>query len=131
MPGPTSTRAGGRGALRRLARWGPVTTLSEGWADLQMPPAEDPPPPHAFADFGAGSWIVPPARVTRPSAISIGDGVIVLEHTDLVAGPSDQGPLLTIGDRTRLARVVTVWATVGVHLGRDVATSDFMTLVDS
>jgi carbonic anhydrase/acetyltransferase-like protein (isoleucine patch superfamily) len=119
-------RAGGRlqGAL-----W------PESRAALRTPVALDPPPPHAFAAFGGGSWVVPPARVIGPELVEIGAGVILMEHCEIWAerGGSANGtgsPLVHIGDGTRFARFVTIWATTGVHIGARVSTSDYVAIVD-
>jgi acetyltransferase-like isoleucine patch superfamily enzyme len=66
-----------------------------------------PPPPRAFAAFGDGSIIVPPARVTMPEVIEIGDGVVIHEHAwiSVVAAVDGHVPKLTIGDGTHIDRL--------------------------
>ena len=66
-----------------------------------------PPPPQAFAAFGNGSIIVPPARVTMPEAIEIGDGVVIHEHAwiSVVGAVEGHVPKLMIGDGTHIDRL--------------------------
>jgi acetyltransferase-like isoleucine patch superfamily enzyme len=66
-----------------------------------------PPPPQAFAAFGKGSIIVPPARVTMPEAIEIGDGVVIHEHAwiSVVGAVEGHVPKLMIGDGTHIDRL--------------------------
>src|SRR5579864_3453953 len=56
----------------------------ERWTALRLRRGQRPPAPGAFASFGAGSWIVPPASVIGPERIAIGDGVVILEGSSLV-----------------------------------------------
>jgi acetyltransferase-like isoleucine patch superfamily enzyme len=101
-----------------------------------VPDDRVPPPPHTFAAYGEGSWVVPPARVARPERIAIGRKVVVMEHAtlrvldggDVAAG---DGPLLTIGDGSTFGRFATVVCGVGVHIGADVATSDSAMIFDT
>ena len=57
-----------------------------------------------------------------------------MEHLEVRADPAKDAsigrPLVNLGDGTRLARFVTIWATVGVHLGARVSTSDNVAVVD-
>jgi hypothetical protein len=94
--------------------------------------ALDPPPPRAFADFGDGSWVVPPARVLGAPYIAVGASVVLMEHSELWAEPIGGSalPVVHIGDGTRFARFATVWATVGVHIGSNVLTSDYVAIAD-
>lgn len=95
---------------------------------LKPPPGHVPPHPSAFASFGANSWVVPPARVPNPAGVSIGAGVIVMEHSTLVALP---GGRITLGDRVHLTRAVHIVAEVSVSIGADVLTSDGVSITDS
>jgi acetyltransferase-like isoleucine patch superfamily enzyme len=79
------------------------------------------PPPAAFAAFGDDSWLVPPATVAHPERIHVGHGVVVLEHSSLLAGPVAR---LVIGDRARLGRLVSITATTEVVIGDEVMSSD-------
>jgi acetyltransferase-like isoleucine patch superfamily enzyme len=122
---PTLTRAAGR---LQLALW------PESRAALRMPFVLDPPAPDAFAAFGSNSWIVPPARIIGAEHIDFGTEVVALEHLELRAVPATgadaRRPLVHIGDGSRLARFVTIWATVGVHIGARVSTSDHVAIAD-
>ena len=100
--------------------------LPERWTVLRRGPGQAPPPPRAFAAFGEGSWIVPPGAVEGADHIEIGDGVIVLEQSNLVATGR-----LVVGSGSRLARFVTICCTVGVTIGRNVSTSDYVAIIDT
>jgi acetyltransferase-like isoleucine patch superfamily enzyme len=123
-----------RDITQRTAERAHVACWPESRAALRRPVALDPPAPGEFAHFGENSWIVPPARIRGASHISIGAGVVVMEHGELQAEPStgsvQDSPLVYIGDGTRLARFVTIFATVGVHIGDNVSTSDFVAVTD-
>jgi acetyltransferase-like isoleucine patch superfamily enzyme len=95
-------------------------------------PITSAPPPRDFAGFGDGSWIVPPAVVEHPELISIGAGVIILEHGALRVRTRDDGrPKLVVRDRVRLARLVTVHCTLSIEIGEAVSTSDEVTITDT
>jgi len=111
--------------LRRAGSKLHTTLWPESRAALRMPIRFDPPSPREFAFFGRNSWVVPPATVTGAGLISIGDEVVLMEHVDLRA----EAPL-HLGDRCLFARFVSIWSTVGVHIGNDVLTSDYVTVVD-
>jgi acetyltransferase-like isoleucine patch superfamily enzyme len=84
-----------------------------------------PPPTSAFAAFGEGSWIVPPARVVTPQAITIGRGVIIHEHAWLSVVPAIPGlwPNLTIGDRCNIGRMMHIACVGEVIFEEDVMTA--------
>lgn len=115
--------------MSRLRRYTPAR-LRARWADerrarkLAALTARTlmPPPPAAFASFGEGSVIVPPARVTTPDAIHIGDGVIVHEHAwlSVVAAIEGSTPKLTIGDGTSINRLVHIACVGQVEIGANV-----------
>jgi acetyltransferase-like isoleucine patch superfamily enzyme len=92
-----------------------------------------PPPPSAFAAFGEGSWIVPPARVLTPQAISIGCHVTVLEHAWLSVVPAIDGiwPQLRIGDRCSIGRLVHIACVGEVVIEDEVLTSDRVFIGDT
>jgi acetyltransferase-like isoleucine patch superfamily enzyme len=92
-----------------------------------------PPPPSAFAAFGDGSWIVPPARVSTPEAIRIGAGVIIHEHVWLSVVPAIDGvqPSLTIGDRCSIGRLAHIACIGEVVIEDDVLTSDRIFIGDT
>jgi acetyltransferase-like isoleucine patch superfamily enzyme len=105
----------------------------ESAAALRVPQTADFPAPRDFARFGAGSWLVPPAKVSGAEHIDIGAGVVLMEHAELRAEPEGAPagrPLMRIGDGTRLARFVTLWATVGIDIGEGVSSSDYVAVLD-
>lgn len=81
-----------------------------------------PPPPSAFASFGHDSVIVPPARVTRPDLIEIGDRTIVQEHCWISVVECVEGrvPRLRIGDRCNLGAQLHIACVGEVEIGDDV-----------
>lgn len=93
-----------------------------------------PPRRREYDHFGPGSWIVPPAVVRGAGHIWLGAGVVVMEHSEIRAEPIPGGhgaqPVLRLGDGTRIARFATIWATVGVHFGDYVSTSDKVSVLD-
>lgn len=92
-----------------------------------------PPPPGAFRSFGANSWIVPPARVTSPECISIGAGVVILEHSWLSVVSAVPGitPRLTVGDRTRIGRMAHIACVGDIEIGSDVLTAERIFIGDT
>jgi acetyltransferase-like isoleucine patch superfamily enzyme len=92
-----------------------------------------PPPPSAFAAFGDGSWIVPPARVTNPDAIRIGDRVVIHEHAwlSVVAAVEGVRPSLHIGDRCSIGRLCHIACVGEVVIEEDVLTSDRVFIGDT
>jgi acetyltransferase-like isoleucine patch superfamily enzyme len=92
-----------------------------------------PPRPEAFAAFGAGSWIVPPSRVTSPGLIRIGSGVTVHEHAwlSVVTAVDSVTPSLVIGDRCSIGRMVHIACVGEVVLEDDVLTSDRVFIGDT
>ena len=92
-----------------------------------------PPPPSAFASFGERSWIVPPARVSTPSSIRIGDDVVILEHAWLSVVEAVDGvvPSLRIGDRTRIGRLVHIACVGDITIGADVLTAERVFIGDT
>jgi acetyltransferase-like isoleucine patch superfamily enzyme len=85
-----------------------------------------PPPPGEFGSFGRNSWIVPPARVTTPASIHIGNDVAVLEHAwlSVVAAVDGVTPRLEIGDGTHIGRFANIACVGEVIFGREVLTAD-------
>jgi acetyltransferase-like isoleucine patch superfamily enzyme len=92
-----------------------------------------PPPTSAFASFGPGSVIVPPARVTMPEAIQIGAGVTVHEHSwlSVVAAVDGHVPKLTIGDRTSIGRLCHIACVGDVEIEADVMTAERIFIGDT
>ncbi len=93
------------------------------WGDQHPSPS-----PAAFARHGSGSWVVPPVVVDGVERIEVGDGVVVMEHATLLAGPHGR---IVLGDGVRLAPFASLHAAVGIELGRGVSTSDHVAIVDS
>jgi acetyltransferase-like isoleucine patch superfamily enzyme len=99
-------------------------------ASLRTPRLLNPPAPRQFASFGENSWVVPPARVAGAGRVAIGSNVVLMEHVNIQVAPGS-GTVVTIGDGSHLARFATIWATVGVHIGKKVLSSDYISLLDS
>jgi acetyltransferase-like isoleucine patch superfamily enzyme len=84
-----------------------------------------PPPPSAFARFGSGSVIVPPARVSEPHHIEVGDDVIVLEGSWLSVVSAHSTPArLVLGSGTRIGRYAHIACVGEVVFGANVLTSE-------
>jgi acetyltransferase-like isoleucine patch superfamily enzyme len=84
-----------------------------------------PPPPSAFAAYGEGSWIVPPARVLSPECIRIGSGVVIHEHASLSVFRAIEGitPRLEIGDRCNIGRMLHIACVGEIIIEDDVLTA--------
>jgi carbonic anhydrase/acetyltransferase-like protein (isoleucine patch superfamily) len=92
-----------------------------------------PPHPSHFAAFGAGSVIVPPARVPEPHRTWIGDGTTIHENAWLsvhTARP-DQPPALRIGDRCSIGRSITIACIGSVTVGDDVLIAERVFIGDT
>jgi acetyltransferase-like isoleucine patch superfamily enzyme len=92
-----------------------------------------PPPPSAFAEFGAGSWIVPPARVTCPHLVHVGARVIIQEYSWISVAPVFEGVTtrLTIGDGTFIDRLVHIACVGEIVIGPDVIIGERVLIGDS
>ena len=92
-----------------------------------------PPPRSAFAAFGDGSWIVPPARVTSPECIEIGHDVVIHEHAWLSVVPVIEGvrPSLKIGDNCSIGRMCHIACVGEIVIGRDVLTAERVFIGDT
>jgi len=92
-----------------------------------------PPDPSAYGAYGAGTWVVPPARVTSPERIFLGDGVTVLEHAFLSVVSAVPGvvPSLTVGSGTQIGRFAHIACVGEVTIGRDVLTAERIFLGDT
>jgi acetyltransferase-like isoleucine patch superfamily enzyme len=90
------------------------------------------PPPSAFASFGEGSVIVPPARVEAPEFIHIGDRVIIHEDAWISAqtGKNDSLPSLSFGSDTRIQRFVKIICHGSITIGRGVLIADRVYISD-
>jgi acetyltransferase-like isoleucine patch superfamily enzyme len=117
-----------RRAAGKLGRVREEQALSRQVArDLRVPP------PSAFAAFGTGSIIVPPARVNTPECIEIGEGVVLLEGAWLAvfAQSGLPTPRLRIGSRTRIGRSAHIACVGEVFIGEDVLTADQIFIADT
>ena len=76
---------------------------------------------------------MPPARVTLPERIFLGDDVTVLEHSFLsvVAAVDGVVPTLRIGDRTRIGRFAHIACVGEIEIGADVLTSERVFIGDT
>lgn len=92
-----------------------------------------PPLPSAFARFGTGSVIVPPARVENPQCISIGRDTTVLENGWLAVYPQAgmAPPRLEIGSGVRIGRSSHISCVGEVVIGDDVLTADHVYIADT
>jgi acetyltransferase-like isoleucine patch superfamily enzyme len=92
-----------------------------------------PPPPEAYAAFGDGAVIVPPARVNNPDCIEIGEQTVLLEGAWLAVYPQDgmPRPRLRIGARTRIGRSCHIACVGSVSIGAEVLTADHVFIADT
>jgi acetyltransferase-like isoleucine patch superfamily enzyme len=91
-----------------------------------------PPAPQAWKSFGR-SYVVPPARVSRPDCITVGDGVVILENVwmSVVRAFDDVEPRLSIGDRVRIGRGCQFSVVGEVVVEDDVLIGDFVQIGDT
>jgi acetyltransferase-like isoleucine patch superfamily enzyme len=84
-----------------------------------------PPPPRSFGAYGRNTWIVPPARVSCPESVFLGDEVMILERSFLsvVAAVPGVTPKLTIGDRTSIGAQSHVACVGEIEIGPEVLTA--------
>lgn len=120
--GPRSTGLRALLADRRRRRW-----LSRALHRDLTPPL-----PSAFAAFGR-SVIVPPARVSLPESISIGDGVVIHEGVwlSVVKAHDEITPKLEIGDRVRIGRFCQISCVGEIVIEEDVLVSDQVQIGDT
>jgi acetyltransferase-like isoleucine patch superfamily enzyme len=92
-----------------------------------------PPPPRAFAAYGAGTVIVPPTRVQAPECIRLGSRVIFHEHAWLcvVPQPGAPAPLLEVGDGTSFNRFIKIICAGHVTIGENVLVGDHVFIDDT
>jgi acetyltransferase-like isoleucine patch superfamily enzyme len=91
-----------------------------------------PPPKSAWASYGAGTVVVPPARIETPECIALGSGVILHEHAWLCVQrrPNLPPPSLRIGDRSSLNRFLKIVCLGSVEIGADVLLGDRVYISD-
>ncbi len=116
------------GSRRRLSE------LRRSWLlSIRAMRDTNPPPPSAFAAFGEGSWVVPPARILTPEAITIGRQVTIHEHAWLSVVPAVAGvkPHLSIGDRCSIGRMVHIACAGEIIIEEDVLTAAMVFIGDT
>jgi acetyltransferase-like isoleucine patch superfamily enzyme len=93
------------------------------------------PPPDAYAAFGAGSIIAPPARITCPHRIEIGDRVVIMPGAWLSVFEEHRGrsyePRLRIGDRVEIGQGMVISCIGLIEIGADVLTGDRVFIGDT
>lgn len=98
-------------------------------------PPDAPPPPEAYAAFGEGSVIAPPATVNCPHRIEIGRGVWIMPGAWLSVFEEHNGrryePRLRIGDRVALWRHAVIACVGSVEIEDDVLTADRIFIGDT
>jgi len=92
-----------------------------------------PPGPEAFASYGDGSLVIPPARVQAPECISIGKHTVIGEGSWLCVVPQDgrPAPRLVIGDTTTISRFVKIVCAGEVRIGDACGISDHTFIADT
>ncbi len=95
--------------------------------------ALEPPPPDAYAGFGNGSIVVPPARIEGAAYVRIGDGVVIEEHAwiSVVAAVEGVTPQLVIGDATHIDRLVHIGCVGSVELGPRIVVGERVLIADT
>jgi acetyltransferase-like isoleucine patch superfamily enzyme len=91
-----------------------------------------PPPLAAYANFGARSIVIPPARVESPDCIAVGEGVVVHEHAWLCVQRREglPPPHLSIGDGTSINRFSKIVCHGRVTIGNGVVMGDRVYISD-
>ncbi|MFY9588041.1 MAG: acyltransferase [Actinomycetota bacterium] len=124
---------------RRRVRW-PGTIrqrigdrLRARWMTMILHAALTPHPPEAFGAFGRGSVIVPPARISLPEFVFVGDGVVIHEGVWLSIERREDAPppRLEIGDGVRLGRFMQISCVGEIVIEADVIASDRVQIGDS
>lgn len=92
-----------------------------------------PPDPSAYGAYGRNTWVVPPARVTMPERVFLGDDVRILEHTFISVVDAVPGitPTFRMGDRSLISRFVHVACVGEVTIGDDVMVADRVFIGDT
>lgn len=102
------------------------------WMYRALRRALAPPPPEAFGAFGR-SVIVPPARISLPECIHIGDGVVVHEGVWFVIVRAHEGvePRLEIRDGVRMGRFCQISCVGEIVIEEEVLISDQVQVGDT
>jgi acetyltransferase-like isoleucine patch superfamily enzyme len=92
-----------------------------------------PPPPSAFASWGEGTIVMPPARVESPGCIELGRDVRLHEYSWLCVQPQpgQPPPRLRIGDGVRIGRFCKIVCTGEVVIERDTLIGDHVSIADT
>jgi acetyltransferase-like isoleucine patch superfamily enzyme len=93
------------------------------------------PPREAYAAFGADSIIAPPARITCPHRIEIGERVVIMPGAWLSVFEEHQGrryePRLRIGDGVEIGQGVVIACIGLIEIGADVLAGDRVFIGDT
>jgi maltose O-acetyltransferase len=94
--------------------------------------ATTPPPANQWGHYGR-AFVVPPARISRPDCISIGDGVVVLENVwmSVVQAFDDVVPRLVFGNRVRVGRGCQLSVVGELVVEADALIGDFVQIGDT
>jgi len=116
-----------RGLLQRLHERRGQRRIARAFVRVTVPPR-----PEAWRRFGR-SWIVPPARVSRPDLVEIGDGVVILENVWMSVEQifDDITPRLVFGDRVRVGRGCQFTVVGEVVVEEDALIGDFVQIGDT
>jgi serine acetyltransferase len=78
-----------------------------------------PPRRHAFGAFGEDTYVVPPALISSPELIFLGDRVLIQEHSwlSVVAAAPGVTPRLTIGSGTHILRMCHIACIGEIEIG--------------
>jgi acetyltransferase-like isoleucine patch superfamily enzyme len=90
--------------------------------------------PESFDAFGAGPAIDPPFRILRPDRIHLGSEVRIRPNAWLSVVETDEsgdGPLLSIGDRSKLGGSLVIACAGRVEIGADVLVSERVFIGDT
>jgi acetyltransferase-like isoleucine patch superfamily enzyme len=92
-----------------------------------------PPHPDAYGCYGAGTWVVPPARVTTPERIFLEDDVTIHEHSWLSVVRAVHGlePTLRIGAGSRIGRFAHIACVGTIDIGPEVLTAERIFIGDT
>lgn len=92
-----------------------------------------PPHPAAYGGYGDRTWVVPPARVSCPERIFLGDDVTILEHAFLsvVAAVPGLTPTLRIGSGTQIGRFAHIACVGDVEIGPEVLMAERVLIADT
>lgn len=124
----------------------PARRLSRAWHQMGSPDARyrrelaratardvTPPPPSRYGAYGRGTHVIPPARISRPDRIFLGDDVTILEHSwlSVVASVPGVEPTLTVGSRSSIGRFSHVACVGSITIGDGVLTSERVFIGDT